>query len=375
MLAQDLRTKKCIMVCGGGGVGKTTTAAALAVAATRLRKRVLVVTIDPAKRLAEAFGFSIQELLSGGEPKRITGETKRQLEIPEGSDLDVGILNPKYVLGQILEQVLSPPQRERLVGTVLYQQLSEMVYGLQEYTAYEWVTRMIQGGQYDLIILDTPPAFHAKDFFNVPQKIENLMQSRVFQIFVPKKTGMLASLFGGALSFPWIEKLLGGRIFSESRLFFETFQALRERILERCQWLARFFKEEWVSVVAVGTVETGALLELEGLQKFLKSKSIELKSMVINQVEQAPDAAQAGGSVDRQAWLQALQDRDPLLLKKWQELEQLQKARADRAIEKMDQLRHKLNAIGAPGIEVLPLPMVYAEDSLEILVQTARRVV
>jgi anion-transporting ArsA/GET3 family ATPase len=359
MLKNDFLNKKCIIVCGGGGVGKTTTAAAIAVAATRTRPRVLVVTIDPAKRLAEAFGFSVEELLAGGEPKRIQGQQAQALGLAEGAELSVGILNPKYVLQQIIDQVLSPAQRERLVNTMLYQQLSEMVYGLQEYTAYEWVTRMIQSGQYDLIVLDTPPAFHAKDFFNVPQKIQNLMESRVFQIFAPKKPGIFSAILGGAMSFPWVEKLLGARVFSESRLFFETFNALRGRILERCQWLSRFFQDEMVSVVAVTTTESSAQLELEGLQQFMATKGIVLSSVLVNQVEQGP--------VQLPAWEAEIQNHSELLLKKWKELQEYQLARSEKALQSIEAARRKFGT----SVEVLPVPMVYSNDGLEILRQTS----
>jgi anion-transporting ArsA/GET3 family ATPase len=162
MISQALTSKRCLMVCGGGGVGKTTVAASLGIAATQVRKKVLVVTIDPSKRLAEAFGFTSNALETGGEPLKLSDEVKKRLGVAGDAELSVGILNPKYVLDQILDQVLNPEQRERLKKTILYSQMSQMIYGLQEYTAYEWVTRMLRDNTYDFIVLDTPPAYHAK---------------------------------------------------------------------------------------------------------------------------------------------------------------------------------------------------------------------
>lgn len=361
MLNDDLIQKRCLIVCGGGGVGKTTVAASLAVAATEKRDRVLVVTIDPAKRLAEAFGFSIEEMMAGGEPKKLDRSRADALGIRAEAELSVGILNPKYILRQIIDQVLTPEQREKLLGTVLYQQLSEMVYGLQEYTAYEWVTRMIRSEQYDLIILDTPPALHAKDFFNVPTKIRNLMESRVFQIFAPRKQGWFATLVSKATHFPWIEKLLGARVFSESRMFFETFNVLRDRILERCDWLSQFFSDRTVGVVAVSTVESTAQLELEGLIKFMKTKGIPLHTVLINQLEQR---RAADTRFDR-----AIEGLSPEISSKWKQLEMHQIERAERAEGLYSKACQHLKSLA--GVEVKAIPMAYSDDGLVILRESA----
>ena len=101
-------------------MGKTTIAASLAIAATHERKRVLVVTIDPAKRLAEAFGYSLKDLESSGEPLALSPAVKTALNIPADASLSVGLLNPKYVLDQILEQVLTPEQATGLKKTQLF---------------------------------------------------------------------------------------------------------------------------------------------------------------------------------------------------------------------------------------------------------------
>ena len=119
MLKKALLTKRCLMVCGGGGVGKTTIAASIAIAGARLRPRVLVVTIDPAMRLLQAFGFDQASLRDGGEPLALSEEVKSKLGLPASASLSVAVLNPKYVLNQILEQTLNPETRERLKKTLL----------------------------------------------------------------------------------------------------------------------------------------------------------------------------------------------------------------------------------------------------------------
>lgn len=352
-LVDLIQQKRCIIVCGGGGVGKTTTAASLALAASRIRGKTLVVTIDPAKRLAEAFGFTQRALDQGGEPIQLGLEAKQKLGIPVESDLSVGILNPKYVLRQVVEQTLSPEQASRLQKTMLYSQLSEMVYGLQEYTAYEWVTRMIHNGEYDLIVLDTPPSFHAKDFFLVPGKIKNLMESKVFQLFAPRR----GTWFTSVLSFGWVEKLLGEKLYSESRMFLETFSLLRDRILDRCELLARFFTQNEVSVVAVTTPESSAMFELEGLHQFLNERRIQLEGIIVNQVEQPPEAMDEIRKLD-------LNDTIKEKLKKL-ELHQLK--RSERAMLAVQKCRNRY-----PLAEVVMAPMIYDSDGFTILKESSQ---
>ncbi|MBC7396026.1 MAG: AAA family ATPase [Bdellovibrionales bacterium] len=349
MLSEALLQKRCIMVCGGGGVGKTTIAASLAIAAARVRPRVLVVTIDPAKRLLEAFGFTDAFLQEGGEPLALSNEVLAELGLPATAQLSIAVLNPKYVLNQVLEQTLSPVQQEKLKNTLLYRELSQMIYGLQEYTAYEWVTRMIGNNEYDLIVLDTPPALHAKDFFNAPNKIRNLMESRVFQIFLPKKH----SWFTSVLSFGWMEKLIGKKIFSESRIFFETFIALRDRILERCDLLSKFFKDEHVSVIAVGTPEVTAQIELEGLVQFLKERSIPIETLIVNQVdEKISPKSSRGRPLEVPAAVQ----------EKWNLLLAHQEAKAERAHSIVEKLKNEYK-----GYQLLTVPMRYSQEGFDIL--------
>ncbi len=335
------------MVCGGGGVGKTTISASLAIAAARIRPRVLVLTIDPARRLLQAFGYTDALLQEGGEPIVLSSRVKESLGLPASANLSVAILNPKYVIDQIIDQTLSPSTAQSLRSTVLYREMTQMIHGLQEYTAYEWVTRMLTEDRYDLIVLDTPPAFHAKEFFNAPDKIRNLMESRVFQIFLPKKNAW----FKTVLSFAWVEKLLGAPLFRESTLFFETFVSLRDRILDRCGKLAAFFADRSVGVIAVGTTESTPLLELEGLAGFLEQKGIALQAIVLNQIEEAE-----GGP-----WPE-LESLDSGLRAKVELLRDHGNARADRCQSAAEQVRR-----AHPGMPLALVPMVFSQDGFEIL--------
>jgi anion-transporting ArsA/GET3 family ATPase len=306
--------------------------------------------------LLQAFGFNDAFLQEGGEPLSLSPEVKARLGLEEDASLSIGILNPKYVLNQILEQTLKKDQADRLRRTILYSEMSQMIYGLQEYTAYEWVTRMIQNNEYDLIVLDTPPAVHAKDFFGAPDRIKNLMESRVFQLFLPKK-----NWFGGMISFNWLEKLLGSSVFGDSKIFFETFIQLRARILERCQLLSQFFKNDQVAVVAVSTTESSAQLELKGLIDFLNAKRIPVETLIINQVEtkvpaQAQDSAKNLENEDLPAALRV----------KLKQLILHQESRAEASTERLNDIKSRFGKT-----ELISVPMNYASDGFEILKQNA----
>jgi anion-transporting ArsA/GET3 family ATPase len=348
MLKELIQNKRCLLVTGGGGVGKTTISASLAVAAAKIRPRVLVLTIDPARRLLQAFGFTGALLQEGGEPLVLSDEVKERLGLPPEASLSVAVMNPKFVIDQIIDQTLSSSKAGVLRSTVLYREMTQMIHGLTEYTAYEWVTRLIQEDRYDLIVLDTPPAFHAKDFFVAPEKIRNLMESRVFQIFLPKS----GSWFKSMLSLGWVEKLLGERLYRESSMFFETFLSLRNRILERCERLSGFFKDPAVAVIAVGTPESTPFLELEGLFEFLQKRKISLRGVVLNQMEDA--------SVEVDPGLVAELSED--MKEKLRSLREYQNARAERHV------LMKNRFAGSHGsLEVVPVSMVYATDGFEIL--------
>ena len=152
---------------------------------------------------------------------------------------------------------------------------------------------------------------------------------------------------------------MGEKIYSESRVFFETFAALRERILERCLWLSRFFSQKEVAVVTVSTTESSGQFELEGLVTFLRNKKIPLQSIILNQVE-------TGGS--KEEWEEELKATGSALYDKINSLHQHQQKRAEKAQLIIEKCKRQYT-----GIEVREVPMTYSDDGFEILRSSASK--
>ena len=171
-----------VAVCVGcGGVGKTTVAAALALEAARRGRRALVLTIDPARRLADALGV---EAL-GNEAQVLPRSTLDSLGVPPEGSLSALMLDMKRTFDDLVARFAeSPEARERILENQIYQNVSNTLAGSVEYSAMEKVYEMWESGHYDLIVVDTPPAQHALDFLEAPQRLIEFLESRLVQVLI-----------------------------------------------------------------------------------------------------------------------------------------------------------------------------------------------
>ena len=184
---------KRICICGGsGGVGKTTTAAAIAMGAAAEGKKVAVVTIDPARRLANALG--LEEL--GNEPHLVDAKLFEAAGLPMKGELWAMMLDPKRTFDEVIEQ-LAPDEKTRddVLGNRIYQQLSSAVAGSQEYTAIAKLYELDQEHDFDLLVLDTPPSRNALDFLDAPDRLTQFFEGRALQVFL-RPTGLAARVMG-----------------------------------------------------------------------------------------------------------------------------------------------------------------------------------
>lgn len=209
-----LGKKRLILVCGLGGVGKTTLAAALGLKGARAGKRCLVITVDPARRLAQALGLQIP----CPEPKKVW-------EAPEGGgSLYACLLDAKHTFDQLIRRFASKEARETIFQNPLYQQLSLMLAGTQEYMAMEKLYALSREKKFDLLIVDTPPSRQSIDFLKAPVKLMNLLHDSILRVMVTPslKIGELGSKM---LSF--LGRITGGEILEDiARLMQMTFELL-----------------------------------------------------------------------------------------------------------------------------------------------------
>ncbi|MBL7685433.1 MAG: ArsA family ATPase [Deltaproteobacteria bacterium] len=196
-LSQLLDSKRLIICCGSGGVGKTTTAAAIAVQAALQGKRAVVLTIDPARRLANSLGLSELD----HEAKQIPQKSFESFDLNPKGKLFALMLDTKRTFDKIIERYSpSEESKQNILNNSLYQHLSGMIAGSQEYMAMEKVYELFQNENYDLLVLDTPPTQHALDFLDAPQKMIHAVSDSMLKWFLKP------SLFVGRTSLKFLEK-------------------------------------------------------------------------------------------------------------------------------------------------------------------------
>lgn len=192
-----LETKKLLICCGSGGVGKTTTAAALALKACLMGKNVAVLTIDPARRLANSLGLKSL----GNEEKEIPAAEFEKAGLHPKGRMFALMLDTKRTFDKIIEKYApSEESKQSIFNNALYQHLSGMIAGSQEYMAMEKVYELYQKDKFDLLILDTPPTQHALDFLDAPQKMTQAVSDSILKWFLKP------SLFLGRTSLKLLEK-------------------------------------------------------------------------------------------------------------------------------------------------------------------------
>lgn len=281
MTAADLptlvREKKVIVCCGAGGVGKTTTSAALGLAAARQGRRVLVLTIDPARRLAQAMGLSEHMR----EPHAVLKERLAEAGVTTGT-LDAWMLNPDVVFESLVNRMAaSPEQAKRILESRLFRHLSELVAGMQEYTAAEALYELSTSGRYDLVVLDTPPARNALDFLEAPGKLARFLDERILNLFLPSKqrgifrkaTELIGSVF---------TKVFGAEFFAEIQEFLAAFGGMFGPMRAHAEGVRDLLSSKDASFLLVTSPDQTALEDARYFRDRILAMKLPFAGFVLN---------------------------------------------------------------------------------------------
>ena len=299
-LAAIVRDHAVVVVCGTGGVGKTTVSASLALGAALDGRRVLVMTIDPAKRLADSLG--IEGKLNEATPIDLVGALGAD-GVPEGAGtLHAMMLDAKGTWDETVRRFAKTEQnRDRIFANQYYQRASESLSGSQEYMAMEKLLETHELGEYDLIVLDTPPTRNALDFLEAPDRLMAVLEEGVLGWLIPRQRGRFSPVSAGLrlfgkgreAMFNVLERFMGGEVIRGIADFVGAFSELLEGFRSRAGDVMKLLRGTDTAFLMVASPNRIALSEALYFHDRLADADIPFRGFVINRVR--PSAAAQEG--------------------------------------------------------------------------------
>ncbi len=274
---KNLNRARVIVSTGTGGVGKTTVSAALGVMMARRGKKVLVLTIDPAQRLAQAMGLNGNVF----EASKVEGIEGNQ------GELYASMIDAKRIFDRFVEK-FSPNQEitEKLKANRLYQQLVTALTGSQEFTSMDRLLSEVEDGNYDVVILDTPPTQNAVEFLNAPKRITGLFDRGITRWFIQKgsKVGFFSKVVsrGTQTAIAALERVTGSEFISELSDFFEQMSYLQRSVIERSERVEKLLKHPDTQFLIVTSADEQKLRETKSFSETLKDNGFHLNSLLVN---------------------------------------------------------------------------------------------
>jgi anion-transporting ArsA/GET3 family ATPase len=287
---EDWLGRKEVCICAGsGGVGKTTTSAAIALGMAARGRKVAVLTIDPARRLANALGLS--EL----------GNEERRVEIDAPGELWAMMLDAKRTFDELIEwHAPDEATRDAVLGNRIYQELSSAVAGSQEYMAMEKLHELHQDGRYDLLVLDTPPTRSALDFLDAPQRLSAFIDSRALSFFLaPSRLGLKVIGRGTGVVFSVMQRATGIDLLRDLSEFFRSFGGMTAGFRERAERVNALLRDHRSAFVLVTTPRRAAIEEARWFHRRLVEADMPFAGAIANRVHVAGSAAGADAELER----------------------------------------------------------------------------
>lgn len=271
---------RVVVCCGAGGVGKTTTAAALGLRAAERGRRVVVITVDPARRLAQSLGLASLD------------NSPRRIELPEdvSGELHAMMLDMKRTFDEVVEEHADPERARQILSNPFYKTLSTSFSGTQEYMAMEKLGQLRQSGEWDLIVVDTPPSRSALDFLDAPKRLGRFLDGRLITFLnAPASSGTFRLLGAGFnLVTSVIGKVVGTQFLADLRSFVSAFDTVFGGFQERAERTYRLLQAPGTAFVVVATPEADALREASYFMQRLSAESMPLAGLVVNRAHLLP---------------------------------------------------------------------------------------
>jgi anion-transporting ArsA/GET3 family ATPase len=276
-------TGHVVICCGTGGVGKTTTSAVIALTAARRGRNAVVVTIDPAKRLADTLGL--------GELGDAAQEIERARWDPSGTAPADGRLSALMLDARATFDALvhkhahNPEQAERILDNRFYRNIAGALSGTQEYMAMEKLHELHEEGGYDLIVVDTPPTRHALDFLDAPARLTRLLNNRVFRfLMLPTRRSVRLASMAVQTFLRTVAKVIGAEVIDDIVAFFRAFEGMEQGFRERAGRVLALLRDPGTAFVLVTSPRRDAVDEAEFFAERLRESDLRVAALVVNRV-------------------------------------------------------------------------------------------
>jgi anion-transporting ArsA/GET3 family ATPase len=282
-----LRERSIIICCGSGGAGKTTTSAAVALAGALEGRKACVVTIDPARRLADALGIGSLT----NEPKRIDG--------PWPGELSAVMLDAKRTFDDLVERYSADQeQADRILNNRLYRNLTSALSGTQEYMAAEKLYELNASGDFDLVVVDTPPTRNALDFLDAPGRLTRFLENRVFRLLLmPTRASLRALTMATQALLRTISKVAGSEIVEDAMAFFRAFDGMEEGFRDRARGVEALLADPGTAFVLVAAPRRDSVAEAGYFADRLAVAHQPVAALIVNRLHPDFGAGEAGMDV------------------------------------------------------------------------------
>ena len=295
-LAEIVTERAIVVCCGSGGVGKTTVSAAFALEAARRGRRACVVTIDPAKRLADALGVDT------------LANTARQIDGDWPGELWALMLDPKGTFDDLVHRYSSSPeQAEAILNNGIYRNLTGALSGTQEYMAMEKLYELVHSEEFDIVVVDTPPTRNALDLLDAPRRLTRFLENRLFRaLLVPTRMSLRAVGVATQALLRTIAKVAGAEIVQDAVGFFQAFEGMEDGFRSRASAVHELLADPATAYVLVTSARPDAITEAGFFAEKLAERDVAVAALVVNRI--APSFGGAdGAAADRAPELQALE--------------------------------------------------------------------